>query len=356
MEARSCNGFPPKRTQPLISTNFSMIRLAAILALTIQFASAAPVPVIFDTDMGNDVDDVMALAMLHALQNRGHCELLAITISKDHELAAPFVDAIDTFYGRPGVPIGVVHDGATRDEGKFNSLANTKGPDGNRIFPHDLLSGKNAPDAVAVLRKTLADQADGSVVIIQVGFFTNLSRLLDSPPDASSELTGEQLVRKKVRLLSLMAGAFKPIDGNPRYAEYNVFEDRPAARTVALRWPTPRVWSGFEIGISVPFPHQSIQLDFQYTAHHPLKDAYNLYNPPPHDRPTWDPTAVLQAVLPDRGYFQLSPSGSVAVDDAGVTDFTPQADGRDRYLILDPEAVTRVREAIVLLSGEPAHR
>lgn len=332
-----------------------MKRLAAVFVLTIHFAAAGPLPVIFDTDMGNDVDDVMALAMLHALQSRGHCELLAVTVSKDHELAAPFVDAINTFYGRPDVPIGVVREGVTRDEGKFNSLADTREPDGTRIFPHDLLSGKSAPDAVAVLRKTLASQADGSVVVIQVGFFTNLARLLESPPDASSELTGEQLVRKKVRLLSLMAGAFKPIDGNPRYAEYNVFEDRPAARTVALRWPTPRVWSGFEIGITVPFPHQSILRDFEYTAHHPLKEAYCLYNPPPHDRPTWDPTAVLQAVLPDRGYFQLSSPGSVTVDDAGVTDFAPATEGRDRYLILDPQSVARVREAIVQLSGEPAH-
>ena len=31
--------------------------------------------VIFDTDMGNDVDDALALAVLHALQSRGQCRL-----------------------------------------------------------------------------------------------------------------------------------------------------------------------------------------------------------------------------------------------------------------------------------------
>src|SRR5690348_15323627 len=65
----------------------------------------APVKVIFDTDIGNDVDDVLALSMLHALQTRGDCELLAVTITKPDDLAGPFVDALNTFYGRPGLPI-----------------------------------------------------------------------------------------------------------------------------------------------------------------------------------------------------------------------------------------------------------
>ena len=57
-------------------------------------------------------------------------------------------------------------------------------------FPIDLLSGRSAPSATAVLRKTLAAQPDHSVVIAQVGFSTNLARLLDSPPDEYSPLTG----------------------------------------------------------------------------------------------------------------------------------------------------------------------
>ena len=47
----------------------------------------AQTPLIFDTDIGNDVDDVLALGMIHALESRGECELLAVTITKDHELA-----------------------------------------------------------------------------------------------------------------------------------------------------------------------------------------------------------------------------------------------------------------------------
>ena len=52
--------------------------IATTLAATCCFA--AP-PVIFDTDVGSDVDDVLALAMLHALTDRGECELIGVLLS-----------------------------------------------------------------------------------------------------------------------------------------------------------------------------------------------------------------------------------------------------------------------------------
>src|SRR5271156_6893632 len=76
-----------------------------------QAMAGEPVPLIFDTDICGDCDDVLALGMIHSLQSRGMCRLLAITISVDHELAAPFVDAVNTFYERGDIPIGVVGKG-----------------------------------------------------------------------------------------------------------------------------------------------------------------------------------------------------------------------------------------------------
>jgi hypothetical protein len=115
------------------------------------------------------------------------------------------------------------------------------------------------------------------------------------------------------------------------------------------------VWSGFEIGAAAAFPHVSIERDLEYVPHHPLKEAYYLYNPPPHDRPTWDPTALLYAVYPDRGYFDLSPPGAVTVEDNGATWFRASRDnqGRHRFLVMNPQQTARVREAIVQLSCEP---
>lgn len=333
---------------------FCLILLAASLGWCESSAPTkpAPVKVIFDTDIGNDVDDVLALSMLHALQTRGDCELLAVTITKPDELAGPFVDAINTFYGRPGVPIGFTRSGLKNDPSKFLNLAEVK--DGGKLrYPHRLKRSSDAPPATELLRKVLSRQPDHSVTLIQVGYFSNLAALLETPGDKSSELGGPDLIKAKVKLLSVMAGAFTTIDRNQHYLEYNVTQDLPAARKLAANWPTPIVWSGFEIGIAVPYPAVSIERDFSYVAHHPAAEAYCLYNPPPHERPTWDLTAVLYGVLSDRGYFSLSDPGTVTVEQDGFTRFAVSPNGRDRFLVLSREQAPRVREALVQLSSQP---
>ncbi len=317
-------------------------------------APAGKIPLIFDTDIGNDCDDVLAMGVIHSLQSRGLCELLAVTITKDHDQCAPFVDAINTFYGRGEIPIGVCKSGITPQQSRFTGLVTSKDAELER-YPHDLRSGKDAPDAVTVLRKVLAAQPDGSVVIVQVGFSTNLANLLKSPPDDISPMPGRELAAKKVRLVSVMAGAFTPINGQPHY-EYNVVEDIASAKVLAAEWPTQIVYSGFEIGLAVPYPAVSIERDYNYVAHHPLKESYVLYEPPPHNRPTWDLTSVLYAVFPDRNYFGISGPGTVTVDDKGLTTFTAAEAGLHRFLTLTPEQQVRVTEALVQLSSEPPHR
>ena len=299
---------------------------------------------VFDTDLGNDVDDVMALAVLHALQSRGECRILAVTLTNPDPWAGPFVDAINTFYGRGDIPIGLRKEGKPEEESRFLKLVQDR-QDDKPVFPRDL-DPAAAPEAVELLRKTLADQPDQSVVLVQVGFSSNLVRLLESPAD-------QDLVRRKVRRLVVMAGAFQAIDGEARYKEFNVVKDVASARKLAEEWPTPVVWSGFEIGKALPYPAASIERDFAYVPRHPVAEASRLYDPPPAERPTWDLTAAIAAVRPDHGYFQLSPPGQVVVEDDGFTRFTEQADGRHRLLVLDPAVAPRTREALVMLVTQP---
>src|SRR5712691_8871017 len=94
-------------------------RLLTCFALAALATAAEPVRLIFDTDMGNDVDDALALAMIHALESRGEAKLLAVTVTKDNRWAAPYVDVVNTFYGRGGVPVGVVHNGKTPEDSKM---------------------------------------------------------------------------------------------------------------------------------------------------------------------------------------------------------------------------------------------
>ncbi len=336
--------------------NRPLTTLFAALALAIAAPAHAsePVKLIFDTDMGNDIDDAMALAIIHQLERRGAVELLAVTSTKDHPKSAAFIDAVNTFYGAPDIPIGAVRGGVTPEIGRYNGLVDLKNDAGEPLYPHDLKSGEDAPDAVALLRKTLAAQPDGSVKIAQVGFFTNLAQLLESKPDEHSPLSGSELIGKKVKELVIMAGAFQTIRHETKHLEYNVREDVPSAQLFAEKWPTTVIWSGFEIGIAAAYPWRSIMEDYDYVKPHIIKEGYIAWvKDPPHDRPTWDLTAVLHAVYPDRGYFELSPRGNVTVSDEGRTDFKTTDTGNDFYLIMDEVQTARVREAFVQLCSEP---
>ena len=335
---------------PAIATAWG---LAACFAAQAAQPDAPAIDVILDTDIGGDVDDVLALGLLHALESRGECRLLAVTITKNDRRAATLADAVNTFYGRDAIPIGIVADGPDRDAGTHLSLGDVR-DDGRLRYPSDIVPAA-VPEAVSLLRRTLADRPDGSVVMIQVGLSTNLARLLRSSPDEASPLVGDDLVKRKVRLLSIMAGWFQPVKRKIR-AEYNVVADIESARAIAADWPTPIVWSGYEIGTAMRYPQESIDRDYRYVAHHPLPEAYRLGFPRPHDRPTWDLTSVLHAVRPDRGYFGLTEPGRVAINEAGISTFETAPNGRDRLLTATSDQAIRCRETFVALCSEPPSR
>lgn len=285
---------------------------------------AAPVRIIFDTDIGNDIDDALALAMLHAMESRGEAKLLAVTITKDNPWAPGYIRVVNRFYGRE-IPLGIVKGGKTPEDSKFLHAAGSA-------------PAADVPDATSVLREVLSKEADGAVTIVQVGFFTNLARLLDSAG-------GTDLVKRKVNRLVLMAGAFP--SGPP---EYNVKIDVAAAKKVFADWPTPIVTSGFEIGKSILFPASAIESKFNYVEHHPIAEAYRLYQKMPYDRPTWDLTAVLWAVRPGQ-YFRVGAKGRVKVDDAGKTTLEGDPNGPHGYLVVDEGGRRNALEAMIELSS-----
>ncbi|MFQ5823570.1 MAG: hypothetical protein ACE5JB_05900 [bacterium] len=63
--------------------------------------------IIYETDMCADVDDVGGLAILHAMANNGEAELLAVCFNEVHPSGAAAIDAINTWYGRGNIPIGI---------------------------------------------------------------------------------------------------------------------------------------------------------------------------------------------------------------------------------------------------------
>lgn len=327
--------------------------LAVLLfALSSSLSAAQPVKIIFDTDLGNDADDAMAMAVAYALQSRGELEVLAVTTTKDNPHVAPMADLLNTFYGQGSVPIGVVEKGVTPEDGKYNAqVLGLKTPDGKPLFARTHAPDKKFPEAVSLIRKTLSEQEDRSVVVLQIGFFTNMQRLLETSGDDYSPLSGLELVRKKVKYASIMAGAFVPRLANHR--EYNVVKDIPAARKMIEKWPTEIVFSGFEIGETIKYPVASIQNDFEYVPAHPVKEAYRFYRSLEKDQPTYDLNSVLQIARPDRGYYTLSEPGIVRFDEKGLTTFTPDPNGKHRYQIVDEIQKAVVREALLQLTSQP---
>jgi inosine-uridine nucleoside N-ribohydrolase len=330
-----------------------MTRFLTILALAVATAAAGePVRIVFDTDMGNDVDDAIALATLHAFETRGEARILAVTITKDNRWAAPFVDLMNTYYGRPGIPLGMVRHGVTPEDGNYMAgVAGKHRPGGALLYPRTVTPESAVPDALYVLLQTLAEQPDSSVVIVQTGFSTNLARLLNNYSGSGiNPLPGALLVKQKVRLLVVMAGRF-----TDSQLEYNIEKDIPAAQKLFAEWPTPIVVSPFELGAQTTYPAARLDRDFRYVPDHPLADAYRAYQKMPYDEPLWDPTAALYAVRPDAGYFTLGPEGRVTVNDKGVTTFAAGG-GQTRILSANAEQRARIVEAVAALASQPPER
>jgi inosine-uridine nucleoside N-ribohydrolase len=318
------------------------LRILAIL-FSIATLCCAQKPVIFDTDMGNDVDDALALAILHSLSDRGECRLIGVTLTNSNPSAAPYVRLVNAFYGRSDLPVGIAEKTIKGGDEDHYLSATLKSAPSDMQPPAG--NGKAEP-AVQLLRRLLQTSTE-KVTIVQVGFSSNLAALLDSKPDSVSPLTGMDLAREKVALVSAMAGDFK--GGRP---EYNVKLDIAAARHVFEQWPSPIVFSGYEIGLDLLFPAQSIEHDFNYVKWHPVAASYRAYNKMPYDRPTWDLTAALQAVRDSHSYFNLSPKGQVHVDRDGTTTFAP-GNGNRQFLRLAPEKKLEILEALTLLASEP---
>src|SRR5690606_2964941 len=97
-------------------------------------AAHAQQKVILDTDMDSDVDDVHALAVLHALEKKGEVEIIGVIVTSDDTHAASCVDVLNTFYGRLDIPIGFLKKQLNlREFSKYTKALHNE-------FPHDLLS------------------------------------------------------------------------------------------------------------------------------------------------------------------------------------------------------------------------
>ena len=326
-------------------TSVALLSFCFLSACNKPTETKIPVPVIFDTDVGNDIDDVLAMQMLFNYEKAGTIDLLGITISKSNPYSIEYIDGYCRLNERGDIPLGYAYNGATPEDGGYLRQTLDTIIEGNKILYPQRSIKDNLPEGYKLLRKLLASQPDNSVVFIAVGPETNLSRLLRSEADEYSPLDGKSLVAQKVKLLSVMGGLY----GNEfDFPEWNLVQDISAAQTVFSEWPTPVIASGWELGNKLLYPHQSILNDFPNAYKHPLCVSYQIYDKMPYDRQTWDLTSVIQAIEPEKDYFELSTKGTITIDSAGHSLFNASDKGQHQYLMIQgKENIQRTLDAIV---------
>jgi hypothetical protein len=296
-----------------------VVLIAGVVPANGQTAAQKEIPgIIFDSDMSSDHDDVGDIAVLHGLASLGECKILGMMVSSRNGGTALCMDAINTYYGKPDIPIGVPPNigGVGEYAGQIASE-----------FPHALKSAKDCPLAADLYRQILAAQPDQSVTIVTTGFMTNLKALLQSGPDKHSPLNGMDLVRKKVKLFSCAGGAF------PKGNEFNFRSSGDdSAYVVVNNWPTRIMYVGFDVGQAV------------YTAgrlpetpkNNPIRRVYvDIKKQFPY--PSWGQIGIYYAVRPNEGLWDAETRGRNHADQAGSnwwsTDQDPTGDQDQGYLL-----------------------
>ena len=284
-----------------------------LIGFSVVLASASawaedPVKLIFDTDMDSDCDDAGALAMLHALADRGEVEILATMVSSKHPWSALCVDAINTFFRRPDLPIGAPKGAGAIEQGSrfARQIAEQ--------FPYDLGAGDAVPNATPIYRRILATQSNHSVVIVTVGDLTNLRYLLESGPDKHSPQEGRDLVKQKVKHWVCMGSRY-PADRDPR--KWGNFKPDAASTSKAINhWPTLITFTGGgDFARSLSTGERLRELP----AGNPVRRVYELYfNGQAKHRHSADQIAVMVAVrgtdhpwaLVKQGHNHIFPDGT----------------------------------------------
>lgn len=272
----------------------NLFALVTLLLLTVTLTAVAQqrTPIILDTDIGGDIDDAFAVALV---LDSPQLDLRAVTtVSGDTAARARLVAKMLSAAGRADVPVAAGAPGA-----KINTTY-TQWADG---FSSPALVSQSAVE----LMKSTLDRGHGSVMIVAIGPLTNVAALLKQYPAE----------KKNIRQLVLMGGSIRrgyyPNSGPT--PEYNIAEDT-AASQVVFTSGVPILMAPLDVTARLQL--EKPNLDRLFALHTALTDAleaqYKLWGQPV---PTLhDPMAVSLLLAP-----QLCTRQSLAIQitDKGMT-------------------------------------
>jgi inosine-uridine nucleoside N-ribohydrolase len=297
---------------------------------------ARPAPgIIFDSDLGEGVEAVLAVALLYGLDTKNNIRAVALSLSRNDVGAAAYVEAVMKYYAAGGfsrtMAVGMsTETGPQPTPPMISAVLARKKADGSPAYTYTIQNVNDTAEAGALLRNAFTAQHDGNGMMVAAGPATNLARLLAVPG-------AKDLLRSKCSVLVIAAGVFG--EGPP---DPHITADIASAKKVFAEWPGPVVAVGQEIGQQVLFPGDSIEKDFTHSPEHPIVDAYRAARKMPYDASTWDMAAVLYAARPKETFFRTSEPGTITVADDGRVTFRPAANGLHRYLIGDPAQKDRL--------------
>ena len=280
-----------------MSTNAVLGRvmlLALVLGVTSLPAAPAKTPIILDTDIGTDIDDAFALALII---NSPELELLGVTtVAGDTQARARLAAKLLWEAGGAWRQVPVY----AGEPGKPQPIEQTRWADG---FTSPALHMSGAVDFMS----TEINQQPGKVTIMAIGELTNVAALLKSDPG----------IAKRIKLISLMGGSvargYGP-DSKPE-AEWNIKSNPEAAQSVFS--------SGVPLLVAPLDVTAMLQLDAAgrrrvFTHLTPLTNALTiLYHLWGNETPTlFDPMAV--AMLIDSSMCETKQL-AIEVDGQGFT-------------------------------------
>jgi inosine-uridine nucleoside N-ribohydrolase len=278
--------------------------VACVIRPQAACAQTNPIPAIFDTDIGDDIDDALALAL--ALQSPELDVKLVTTVADDVNSRTRLAWKELGLFGRQDIPLAT---------GAPEPLLDPKLPDQAAQF--GVLNPADRPPAAAFERaadriiETLM-KSPVKITLIPVGPLTNIALALKEEPR----------IKDRIERIVLMGGAYYP----PR-REYNIDRDRIAAEIV---FSSGIPITGVGLDVTEKCKLRAADLERMKDAHNPASEfLYQLIQlwqkENPNQLPTLhDPLAVATAfraslVETQRGTVQVETASPAAY---GTTLFT----------------------------------
>lgn len=181
-----------------------------ILSITAAcYAQQQPIPMILDTDIGDDIDDALALAL--ALQSPELDVRAVTTVTDDTESRSRLAWKELGIYGRHDVALGT---GAP--EPLLDPMHTGRAPQFSVLTDQDVLPPSARRRAFELIIDTLM-HSQRKITLVAIGPLT----------DIALALKGEPRIKQKIERIVLMGGAFSLLT-----PEYNIQRDRIAAEIV----------------------------------------------------------------------------------------------------------------------------